>query len=197
MKHSRSCLTGALALGLTVAATAAEAHITDATGAGIGAGFAHPFGGLDHLLAMLAVGLWAGQMGGRDRWLVPASFVAAMVAGAAISFAGLPLPAVEFGIAGSVLLFGALVASGSRLPLWLAMPLTATFAVFHGHAHGAELPMAANAAVYAMGFVIATAGLHAIGVGLALLAARKLSPLWPRIGGIGIGAGGIAVLASA
>jgi urease accessory protein len=197
MQPSRLCLTAAFALGLTAVATAAEAHIIDATGAGLGAGFTHPFGGLDHLLAMLAVGLWAGQMGGRALWLVPLSFVGAMTAGAAVSFAGLQLPAVERGIAGSVLLFGALVAGGSRLPLVLSMPLTAAFAVFHGHAHAAELPLAANAAAYAAGFVAATAALHALGVGLAILAKRTLSPIWLRLGGVGIGAGGLAILAAA
>jgi urease accessory protein len=144
-------------------------------------GFAHPFGGLDHVLAMITVGLFAYQLGGRALWLVPASFVVAMTAGGALGLAGVPLPFVETGIAASVLVLGAIVAFGVQAPVAVAMALVAAFAVFHGHAHGAEMPSGGAIAPYAAGFVLATALLHAGGVTLGLLIGR-LSEAYGRLG---------------
>lgn len=185
---------------LLVSSTASPvlAHTFGAAGAGLGAGLVHPFLGLDHLLAMVAVGLWAAQQGGAATWRVPGAFVAVMALGGLFGMAGAPLPAVEFGIAGSVLLFGILVALSARLPTGAAMALVGFFALFHGHAHGTELPQTASPALYSLGFVLATISLHGVGVATALIARRSLrqtSGAWMRAGGAVIaGAGAVLVL---
>jgi urease accessory protein len=161
--------------------TAAFAHPGGGDTHGFVHGFAHPFGGLDHVLAMITVGLFAYQLGGRALWLVPASFVLAMMAGGALGLAGIPVPFVEAGIAASVLVLGAIVAFGLQAPVAVAMALVAAFAVFHGHAHGAEMPADMAIAPYATGFVLATALLHAGGVTLGLLIGR-FSEAYGRLG---------------
>src|SRR5579863_6979611 len=128
----------------------AAAHPIDA-GAGLAAGFAHPLSGLDHVLAMVAVGLWAAQLGGRALWLVPSAFVAMMLAGGALGAAGVGVPAVEIGVAGSVLLLGLLIAFGVRAPLGVSMALVGGFAILHGHAHGSAMPAGAGALDAALG----------------------------------------------
>lgn len=129
-------------------------------------GAAHPLSGWDHLLAMIAVGLWAAQLGGRSRWLVPAAFVSVMALGAVLGHAGLALPGVEQGIAASILILGLLIAAAVRLPAPAGMALVGIFALFHGVAHGAEMPATAGGLSYGAGFIVATAGLHAVGLGL-------------------------------
>jgi len=148
------------------------------------AGFLHPFTGIDHLLAMVAVGLWAAQLGGHWRWAVPLAFVGSMTLGGVAGFEGLRLPMVEPMIAASVLVLGLLVSLRVKMK-WPALVLVGAFAVFHGVAHGAEMPAEANKLVYAAGFVLATALLHAVGVaGGALPKARwagvpvALAGLW-------------------
>jgi urease accessory protein len=166
---------------------AAAAHTFGAWGAGPTAGFLHPLSGLDHMLAMIAVGLWATQLGGRAQWALPGAFVLAMVAGAAVALAGITLPGVENGILVSVLVLGLAISWGAHLPLWAPMVVVAVFAVFHGHAHGLELPEAARPLGYAAGFVVATAFLHVAGIGLA----RALRRVW---GGVAVRSAGAAVL---
>ncbi len=154
----------ALAVGLIAAPAAAHTgHGLD----GFPAGFLHPFGGVDHLLAMIAVGVWAAQQGGRATWLLPCAFVGVMAVGGAAGVVGLGLPGTESVIVASVLVLGAVVAAAARPPLSLAAPVVGAFALFHGLAHGAELPEVANAPAYAAGFVFATALLHAAGIALA------------------------------
>jgi urease accessory protein len=165
----------------TLVPTAAFAHPGGGDAHNFVHGFAHPFGGLDHVLAMITVGLFAYQLGGRALWLVPASFVLAMTAGGALGLAGIPVPFVEVGIAASVLVLGAIVAFGVKAPVAVAMALVAAFAVFHGHAHGAEMPAGGSIAAYAAGFVLATALLHAAGVTLGLLIGR-FSEAYGRLG---------------
>jgi urease accessory protein len=150
---------------------------------GFAAGFLHPLMGVDHLLAMLGVGVWAAQLGQRATWLVPAAFVAVMIAGAGLALMGASLPMVEFGIAGSVLATGALIAFGTRMPVRLAMGLVGLFALFHGHAHGTELPGFAHPAAYGAGFVAATALLHVAGVGIALALRQHAAKLPFRVAG--------------
>lgn len=137
---------------------------------GVLSGIAHPLFGLDHLLAMLAVGLWAAQQHGKARWALPLTFVATMLLGGLAGFAGIELPLMEAGIAGSVLALGLLVALAVRPPLAIAAGLTALFAASHGVAHGLELPALSSPWGYAAGFVVATAALHAAGY----LVARNL-----------------------
>jgi urease accessory protein len=157
---------------------------------GFGAGFAHPFGGVDHLLAMIAVGVWAAQQGGRAVWLVPLAFVATMTVGGALGFAGIGIGGAESVIVASVLVLGAVVAAAVKPPLWIAMPLVGAFALFHGLAHGAELPEAADKVGYAAGFVAATALLHAAGIALAFALRPGTPSLALRAAGVAqIGAG--------
>lgn len=183
------------ALAALLAANAAQAHFVSAQGAGFAAGFAHPFSGLDHLLAMTAVGLWAAQLGGRARWVVPLAFMGAMAAGAGLALAGVRLPAVETGIASSVMILGLLIAISARLPTVTSAALVGAFAVFHGHAHGTELPPAASAALYGAGFLLATGLLHATGLGLGAALQRRLESAWLRALGGGIAAIGAVMWA--
>lgn len=149
---------------------AALAHSGHGAG-GFAHGVMHPLGGLDHVLAMVAVGLYAALLGGRALWLVPATFVGVMAVGGALGAAGYPLPYTEIGIALSVIVLGLAVALRASLPTLAAMALAGSFAIFHGHAHGAEMPADA-AAVYAAGFMLATALLHAAGIAVGLVAGR-------------------------
>lgn len=175
----------------------AFAHTGVDSGSGFGTGFAHPFSGFDHLLAMLAVGLWAVQQSvksGKHRvlWLLPAAFVLPMALGFAL--AGMDLPGVETGIALSVLVFGLVVAFAVRPPLVAAMTVTAIFALFHGHAHGTELPDTAMALSYGAGMVVATATLHAIGLLIAQLTQRMALPALTRAAGAAVALAGIVIL---
>jgi urease accessory protein len=157
---------------LTLAPAAAFAHTGGEHAAGLAHGFMHPLGGLDHLLAMLAVGLFAFRLGGRALWLVPAAFAGTMALGGLAGLAGLELPAVEIGIGLSVVLFGLAIAAAWTPGAAVAGAFVAFFAVFHGYAHGAELPAESAALGYVAGFLAATALLHAAGIGFGALAAR-------------------------
>jgi len=184
---------GAAALWLT---STAQAHTFGATGGGLAQGFAHPFLGLDHLLAMLAVGLWAAQLGGRARWAVPATFVAMMAVGGLLALSGVALPRVEAGIAVSVLMLGLLITTATRLPTWVGAMVVGTFALFHGHAHGTELLMQASEAAYGIGMLAASALLHAVGLSLAWMAQRGgvAAQRGLRVAGAAIAAGGLLML---
>jgi urease accessory protein len=149
--------------------TLASAHTGLGDAHDLAHGFMHPIGGLDHVLAMVAVGLFAAHLGGRALWLVPASFVLVMAAGGVIGMAGIGLPFVEVGIALSVIVLGLAIALRLNLPVAAAMALVGVFAVFHGHAHGTEMPESIAGLGYGLGFVAATATLHAVGVGFGLL----------------------------
>lgn len=159
MKHAR------LALALAIVPTLAHAHPGHGAGSGgIGWGLWHPFTGFDHLLAMVAVGLWAVQMGKRALWLLPLSFVSAMAAGATLGMNGIRLPLVEPAILASVIILGSLVAFATRLPLGAAAATVAVAALFHGQAHGSELPLESAGFQAVIGFTLTTALLHALGV---------------------------------
>jgi len=136
------------------------------------AGFAHPFMGLDHLLAMVSVGLWGAFLGRPLIVLLPVIFPAVMALGGALAIAGIGLPPVEIGIALSVLVLGVLIAGAVRAPVWLACVIVAVFAIFHGYAHGKELPSAADPIGYSVGFVLATGLLHVVGIVLGFLNER-------------------------
>jgi urease accessory protein len=149
--------------------TAALAHPLSGIGGGFTAGFTHPLLGTDHLLAMVSVGIWGAQLGAPAIWMLPIGFPLIMAAGGAMGVLGVPLPAPELIIALSVFALGVLVARAEQLPLAAAFVIVAVFAVAHGHAHGAELPAAANALAFSVGFVVATGMLHAAGVAIGLL----------------------------
>lgn len=169
---------------------AALAHGGHADG-GFVSGLMHPLLGWDHIAAMVAVGLWAATLGAGAAPLLLAAFPLAMLAGGLAGHAGLALPMVEAGIAASSLVLGVALLLALRPPLWLAGLVVAGFAVFHGHAHGAEMPARANLALYATGFVLSTLALHGAGLGLGLLARH---PLLCRAIGAGIAASGTGAL---
>ena len=184
----RHCL---LALALLLTPALAFAHPGHSE-SGLLAGLSHPAGGLDHLLAMLAVGLWAAQQSGKARWALPLTFIASMLLGGLLGFAGSELPFTETGIAASVLAFSLLVVIAARLPLLLAAGMTALFALSHGVAHGLELPALSNAWSYACGFLLATGCLHAVGYGLI----RYLPHTALRLGAAGSAGAGVWLLVS-
>ena len=159
----------AITAALVLAPAIAFAHTGHADLNGLAHGFIHPATGIDHVLAMVAVGMLAAQLGGRALWLVPLSFVAVMAFAGALGMAGIQLPFAEVGIALSVVVLGLAIAFPLKLSTVATMALVAFFALFHGHVHGAEMPGGMSAFPYAAGFVAATALLHAIGVGLRLL----------------------------
>ena len=183
---------GALALLLTPALALAHPGHGDN---GLIAGISHPLGGIDHLLAMLAVGLWAAQQQGAARWALPCTFVGILLIGGMLGFEGMNLPALESGIAASVLALGLAVALAVRLPLVMAVGATALFALFHGVAHGLELPDMSSPWTYAAGFVAATAVLHAAGYALVRTLPQAAAPL-VRLAGAASAATGVWLLAS-
>jgi urease accessory protein len=150
----------------------AFAHTGIGDTAGFVHGFSHPIGGVDHVLAMVAVGIFAYQLGGRALWLVPATFVLVMAAGGALGMTGATLPYTEIGIALSVVILGAIIALAVKAPVAAAMALVGIFAIFHGFAHGAEMPADSSGAMYAAGFMLGTALLHAAGLALGFLIGR-------------------------
>jgi urease accessory protein len=162
----------ALAASLVLAPSFAFAHPGLPHVHDLVTGFAHPIGGLDHVLAMVAVGLFAAQLGGRALWLVPASFVGTMVLAGLAGMAGFHLPLAEAGIALSVIALGAVVALRLAVPLAAAMALVGFFAIFHGYAHGVETPETASGVLYGLGFVAATAMLHGLGIAIGLAVSR-------------------------
>ncbi len=171
----------------------AQAHIVPGEANGFTSGLNHPLHGLDHILAMVAIGLWAAQLGGRSLWLVPATFVSLMTVGGTLGIMGYHVPMVEAGILLSVLVLGLLVAAKARLPLIQSLAVTGLFAIFHGHAHGTEIPMAASGVSYALGFVLATAALHACGIGLGMVAQKWLATPALRFAGAGIALAGVCM----
>jgi len=152
--------------------TAALAHVGDHSHMSFTEGMLHPFSGLDHVLAMVAVGLWASQLGGRALWLLPLTFPAVMAVGAGLGLSGVTLPWVEIGIAGSVMVLGAVVALALRPSLAISIPLIGAFALLHGYTHGIELPASASALSYGAGFIAATLVLHAVGIATGLIGGR-------------------------
>lgn len=171
----------------------ASAHVGAGGVHGFMHGLAHPLGGLDHACAMVAVGLWAAQMGGRATWRVPLAFVCVMALGGLLGVAAVPLPFVEVGVVVSLLVLGVLIAAAVRLPLAASAALAGVFAVFHGYAHGAEMPPDASGLEYAAGFVFATVLLHALGIIVAMLAQSQGRAQWLRLAGgaIALCGGGI------
>ncbi len=162
----RRFLLGAL---IVLIPSMADAHTETGGIGGFVGGFMHPLTGLDHIAAMVAVGLWGAYLGAPAMWLLPVIFPMVMAFGGALGVLGVPLPGVELCIALSAIMLGLAVAFAARPPLWVASVMVGFFAIFHGHAHGTELPHAANPFTYAVGFVIATGLLHLSGISLGLL----------------------------
>jgi urease accessory protein len=181
----------------TVMASPAWAHVETGAAAGLVAGLRHPISGWDHILAMIAVGLWGAQLGAPAIWLLPVTFPMVMAFGGFLGLIGIPLPGIEIGIALSAIALGLMVATEARPPLGVAAALVAIFAVFHGHAHGTELPENQSGMLYSIGFVIATGCLHAIGIAIGLIHRWPLGQKVVRAAGAGITLAGVYFLLQA
>ena len=163
---------------------------------GFVSGFMHPILGPDHVVAMVAVGLWGAQLGAPAIWVLPVTFPLVMAFGGVLGALGVPIPAIEIGIAVSAIVLGAMVAFSARPPLWVSMVLVGIFAIFHGYAHGAELPESANAIAFSVGFVVATGCLHALGILIGTINRWKVGSRLLRIGGTLIAFAGFYFLAA-
>ncbi len=190
--HAPSIATTLCLLALLWLPSTASAHTETGIVGGALSGFLHPLTGLDHFVAMVAVGLWGAFLGTRAMWTLPVVFPVVMALGGAAGVLGMPLPAVETCVALSAIVLGGMVAFAAKPPLWIAAVVVGFFAIFHGHAHGTELPKSANALAYAVGFVIATGLLHLSGIAVGLLVRWPWGKIAVRVGGgviAGIGFG--------
>ena len=200
--HEHSNIAGALGVALIAAlvgaSQTASAHIMDgsATGGFMG-GFAHPLFGLDHVVAMVAVGLWGAFLGAPAIWLLPIVFPLVMAMGGVIGILGVPLPGTEIGIALSAIVLGLMVALAAQPSLWIAATLVGAFAVLHGYAHGAELSPGTDAVAYSAGFVVATGCLHLTGIAFGLLARWPTGRIAVRLAGGAIAFAGVTFLRGA
>jgi len=197
MKNITLPVSGPIVAAALLVASAFPAAAHEAAGAigGFASGFVHPMFGWDHVAAMVAVGLWGAFLGAPAIWILPVVFPLVMAFGAALGILGVPLPAVEIGIAVSALVLGAMVSFAAKPPLWIAGAIVGLFAIFHGHAHGAELPQSANAITYAIGFVIATGLLHLTGILFGLVSRWSWGAPAIRAAGVVIAMAGAVFLA--
>ncbi len=183
------------ALLMLFACSGAHAHAgAETLAGGFWSGFLHPVLGWDHVIAMIAVGLWGAFLGAPAIWLLPVVFPTVMAFGGALGVAGVPLPGVEEGIAMSAIVLGAMIALAARPALWIAAVIVGAFAIFHGHAHGTELPQAANALAFSAGFVVATGLLHLSGIAFGLLVKWPAGRVAVRVAGGAIAAAGVGFL---
>jgi urease accessory protein len=185
---------GLILLTVVVWAPEAGAHVEGGRAAGLFAGLRHPVSGLDHVLAMIAVGLWGAQLGAPALWQLPVAFPMVMALGGVLGLLGVPLPGVEVGIAASAVLLGLAVMSELRPPLAAAVALVGLFGVFHGHAHGTELPPGQSALLYSIGFVVATGCLHGLGIAVGLAHRWRWGRSMLRAAGVIVALGGIVYL---
>ena len=186
----RAALAAAIVASALLLAEPASAHSVGGNAAGFAAGFLHPLSGPDHLLAMVSVGIWGAELGVPAIWLLPVAFPLIMAAGGALGVIGVPLPQGELLIALSVVVLGALVATARRVPVAAALIIVGVFAVAHGHAHGVELPGAADALAFTVGFVLATGLLHLAGIGIGVLTCWPSGSVAIRIGGCAVAVAG-------
>ena len=184
----------ALFLALILAPHAASAHIVAGEAMGFWSGFNHPVSGLDHILAMIAVGMWGVQLGRPATWVLPITFPLIMACGGFLGLAGIPLPGAEIGIAFSGIVLGTAVLTAFRAPLALTALIVGTFGLFHGHAHGVEMPPGQNPLLYSLGFVLATGLMHATGIAIGLLHRRQWGHYAIRFAGVVVLAGGLFFL---
>jgi urease accessory protein len=181
----------ALLFALTFWTQSALAHPVKGQAVGFLTGFLHPISGLDHVVAMIAVGLWGAQLGAPAIWLLPVAFPIVMAFGGMLGLMGVPLPGTEVGIAASAIMLGALVMLEIRPPLAAAAVVVSFFAIFHGHAHGSELPAGQSALLFSIGFVIATGCLHGVGISIGLIHKWPWGQRALRVAGGGVAAAGL------
>jgi urease accessory protein len=184
----------ALAVTILLCAQVVEAHIQKGEAAGFWSGVRHPISGLDHVLAMIAVGLWGAQLGAPAIWLLPVAFPMVMALGGMMGLMGIPLPGTEIGIAASAILLGSAVMFESRPRLLIAASLVGFFAIFHGYAHGTELPPGQSGLLYSIGFVIATGCLHGVGIAIGLIHRWRWGQKVVRLAGAGVAVAGLLFL---
>jgi urease accessory protein len=184
-------------LGLVLLPHYAWAHVSSGETGGFLTGIQHPVSGLDHVIAMLAVGLWGAQLGAPAVWILPVVFPMMMAMGGTLGLMGIPLPGVEVGIAVSAVVLGIMVLAEARLKIQLAMVIVAFFAVFHGHAHGTELPAGQSGLLYSIGFVAATGLLHGTGIAVGIIHRWQAGRLALRGAGSLVCASGVYFLARA
>lgn len=184
----------AVVLLLALSSGIAGAHEGSGLAGGFGSGFMHPILGWDHVVAMVAVGLWGAFLGVPAIWILPVVFPLVMAFGGALGVIGVPIPAVETGIAVSAIVLGLMVAAAARPNVWVAAVIVGVFAIFHGHAHGTELPGAVNPIAYSLGFVIATGLLHLCGIAFGALAQWPAGKMLVRAGGGIIALAGLGFL---
>jgi urease accessory protein len=182
-------------LSLCLVPTVALAHVGVGSTSGLARGFLHPLSGFDHQLAMILVGIFAYQLGRGTLWLVPLTFVSVMAVGGFLGVLAVPVPFVEVGIPLSVIVLGAIVAFGIKAPVAVAMGVVGLFAIFHGHVHGSEMPMDASGFEYGIGFMLATALFHAIGIGIGFLIGMSSKTLGDNAYRVGGGLASIAGVA--
>lgn len=175
----------------------AQGHIMSGEAGGFVSGLKHPWSGADHICAMVAVGLWGAQLGMPAIWVLPVTFPMVMAFGGFLGLIGFPLPGVEFGIAASAILLGLMVLLAARPPLAVAMVLVGIFGLYHGHAHGHELPPGENGLLYSIGFVMATGTLHGLGISIGLIHRWKAGKVFLRAAGAAIAVAGIVFLVQA
>ena len=186
----RTILALAVAALTALVATGASAHPGHGLEASLASGAAHPFAGLDHILAMIGIGLWGAQTGGRALWALPLAFIGALIIGALVGVGGTSLLVMEIGLAGSVALLGLAVVFAPRIPAWAGFAIAALVGLLHGHAHGVEMPATGSALSYGLGFVGASLALLGLGIALGVLGRRHAVKLAPRaVGAIGALAG--------
>lgn len=190
----RRWVQGMVILVALVWAQSASAHVLQGEAFGFLTGFLHPISGLDHVLAMVAVGLWGAQLGAPAIWVLPVAFPLVMAMGGMLGLIGVPVPGIEYGIAASAILLGVAVMLEVRASLFVTAVLVGVFAIFHGHAHGTELPPGQSALLYSIGFVMATGCLHALGIGIGTVYRWTWGQKLLRAAGAVVAMGGIFFL---
>lgn len=183
------------ALALLLVPATVFAHQETGSITGIVSGLSHPVSGMDHVLAMISVGLWGAQLGAPAVWVLPVAFPMVMALGGMLGLMGISLPGIEIGIAVSAIVLGAMIVTESRPALWMAAALVGFFAIFHGHAHGTELPAGSSGLLYSIGFVAATGTLHALGISMGLVLRFRGGRLAIRAAGAAVSAAGVFFLA--
>ena len=189
-------LSPVLALSLLAPATAL-AHVQGGEASGFWSGLTHPMAGWDHVLAMVAVGIWGAQLGQPAIWVLPVTFPMVMAFGGMLGLMGLALPGVEVGIAISAVVLGIMILGEVKPPLWIAAAMVGLFAIFHGHAHGTELPAGSSGVYYSIGFVIATGTLHALGISIGLIHKWSAGRVLLRAAGVVVSVAGVLFLLQA
>jgi urease accessory protein len=189
LRGTRRAAAAVLAI-LALSPATALAHTEKGMAAGFASGFRHPLSGWDHILAMVAVGLWGAELGAPAIWILPVTFPMMMAFGGFLGLVGLPLPGVEVGIALSAITLGVAVALEAKPKLSVAMAIVAVFAIFHGYAHGSELAPGTSALAYSIGFVVATGGLHGVGIAIGLLHGLPAGRRLVRLAGAAVAAAG-------